>query len=95
MTKQFGVGYAIIHDSASDNTEKQIKEREERAQEIRNQPVKRSHTGIGSGKGRAIAGQHFDIDKQEFIKAAAKDPLAVKVAQEALKGKGKFKKKEK
>ena len=36
-------------------------------------------------RGKVIAGQDKEIDKQEFIKSAAKDPLMVKVAQDAIK----------
>lgn len=36
-------------------------------------------------KGRTLGGQELEIDKKEFIKAAAKDPATVKKAQEALK----------
>lgn len=36
-------------------------------------------------RGRTLGGQQKEIDKGEFIKAAAKDPLMVKKAQEALK----------
>lgn len=36
-------------------------------------------------RGRHIAGQETEVDKQEFIKAAAKDDAMVKVAQEAVR----------
>ncbi len=36
-------------------------------------------------RGRTLGGQQKEVDKGEFIKAAAKDPLLVKKAQEALK----------
>lgn len=36
-------------------------------------------------KGRTLGGQETEVDKKEFIKAAAKDPVTVKKAQEALK----------
>jgi len=36
-------------------------------------------------KGRTLGGQQKEVDKQEFIKAAAKDPYTVKKAQEAIK----------
>lgn len=36
-------------------------------------------------KGRTIGGQQTEVNKADFIKAAAKDNYAVKVAQEALK----------
>jgi len=36
-------------------------------------------------RGRTLGGQQKDIDKDEFIKAAAKDPVMVKKAQDALK----------
>lgn len=39
-------------------------------------------------RGRTLGGQQKDIDKREFIKAAAKDPLMVKKAQDALKKNG-------
>ena len=39
----------------------------------------------GNIRGRAIGGQMKEIDKQEFIKAAAKDDYTVAKAQEALK----------
>lgn len=39
-------------------------------------------------KGRALGGQTKEIDKAEFIKAAAKSDSMVKIAQDALKKKG-------
>lgn len=36
-------------------------------------------------RGRTLGGQQKEVDKQEFIKAAAKDDYVVKKAQEALK----------
>ncbi len=36
-------------------------------------------------RGRTLGGQQKEIDKKEFIKAAAKDPVMVKKAQDALK----------
>lgn len=87
MQKQIGLGHMIIKGSGdpSDVVNRQIKDREERAKDLRNKPVQRSHEGTGSGEGRALGGQHFEVDKAEFIKAAAKDPATVKLAQEALK----------
>ena len=35
-------------------------------------------------RGRTLAGQDKEIDRKEFIKAAAKDPLMVDVAKKAL-----------
>lgn len=43
-------------------------------------------------KGRTLGGQEMEVDKREFVKAAAKDPAMVKTAQDALK-KAKKKKK--
>ena len=35
-------------------------------------------------KGRTLGGQQMEVDKTEFVKAAAKDPGMVKVAADAL-----------
>lgn len=86
MTKLISAGYALIHPAnPQSQLQKDIKEREERAKDLRNKPVSRSHAGTGSGKGKALGGQHMEIDKQEFIKAAAKDPLIVEQCKKALK----------
>lgn len=90
MIRQIGTGYAIIKDNPSGQ---ELKKRQEKAKERRSQLTSRTHEGIGSGQGRALGGQHFEVDKKEFIQAAAKDPGMVKIAQDALKGKGKYKKK--
>ncbi len=88
MEKQLGCGYFII-DSGKPSLEKQIREREDRAKEHRNRAISASGPGPGSGKGKALGGQHYEVDKTDMIKALAKDPLAVKVAQDALKGRKK------
>lgn len=36
-------------------------------------------------RGRTLGGQQTEVDKNEFIKAAAKDPVMVQKAQEVLK----------
>ena len=36
-------------------------------------------------RGRTLGGQQKEVDRNEFIRAAAKDPVMVKKAQEALK----------
>lgn len=36
-------------------------------------------------RGRTLGGQQKEVDKKEFIKAAAKDPVMVKKVQDALK----------
>ena len=36
-------------------------------------------------RGRTLGGQEKEVDKKEFIQAAAKDPMMVKVAQDAVK----------
>ena len=36
-------------------------------------------------RGKVLGGQEKDIDRHEFIKAAAKDPYVVRMAQEALR----------
>lgn len=77
MSKQLGCGYAIIHNESQftgPGPEKPT-----------NKPIQRTHEGKGSGRGKALGGQHFEVDRQEFIKAAAKDPVMVKVAQDAVK----------
>lgn len=38
-------------------------------------------------RGRTLGGQQKEVDRDEFIKAAAKDPTMVEVAREALKKK--------
>lgn len=88
MIKQLGCGYAIIHPANNDpqkQLQRDIASREERAKELQSKPIKRSHEGRGSGRGKAIGGQHIEVDKDAFIKAAARDPLTVKLAQDALK----------
>ncbi len=35
-------------------------------------------------RGRALGGQQTEVNKQEFIKAAARDPAMVKLAQDAI-----------
>lgn len=84
MRKILGCGRAIIHDSNS-KTSREIAARQEKAKEIKNKPVARTHSGTGSGRGRAIGGQHMEIDRADFIRAASKDDLMVDVAQKALK----------
>ncbi len=83
MNKQIGAGYVIVKNP--NNASSEIKDRQERAKERRSQPKQRTHPGVGSGKGKALGGQHFEVDKKEFIRAAAKDPGMVKVAQDAIK----------
>jgi len=39
-------------------------------------------------KGRTLGGQQKEIDRDEFIKAAARDPLMLRKAQEALQKSG-------
>lgn len=39
-------------------------------------------------RGKTLGGQQKEVDRSEFIKAAAKDPMMVAKAQEALKKKG-------
>lgn len=87
MTKLIGCGHAIIMKSNSPQSQiqREIKNREEKAKSMRNTPKTRTHEGTGSGRGRALGGQHFEVDKKEFIQAAAKDPATVKAAQDALK----------
>ena len=36
-------------------------------------------------RGKTIGGQQMEVDRGEFIKAAAKDPAMVRVAQESIK----------
>lgn len=38
-------------------------------------------------RGRTLGGQQMNIDRKEFIKAAAKDPVMIQKAVDALKGK--------
>ena len=83
MNKQISAGYAFVKNP--DNTASEMRDRSERAKDRRSQPKHRTHDGVGSGKGKALGGQHFEVDKKEFIQAAAKDPLMVKTAQDALK----------
>lgn len=84
MNKIPGCGYAIIKNSMT-QLNRDIQEREERADDLRNQTVQRSHSGTGSGRGKALGGQHLEVDKIEVIKALAKDPASVKLAQDSIK----------
>lgn len=86
MKKQFGCGYLIIKNGSS-STKKEIQARMERAAELRNRPIQQSHSGSGSGRGKALGGQHIEVDRQEMIKALSKDDFAVHKALEALKKK--------
>jgi len=40
-------------------------------------------------RGKAVGGQQVEVDKNAFVKAAAKDPLLVRKAQDALQKKSK------
>ncbi len=57
MNKQVGAGYVIVKNP--DNTDSEMRDRSERAKERRSQPKQRSHSGKGSGRGKALGGQHF------------------------------------
>jgi len=85
MNKQVSAVYVVIKNQ--NNTMNEIKDRQERDKDLRSRTKQRSHPGIGSGRGKALGGQHFEVDKKEFIKAAAKDPLIVKQCKKALKNK--------
>ncbi len=85
MNKQIGAGYAIVKNP--DNTASEMRDRSDRAKDRRSQPKHRTHAGVGSGKGKALGGQHFEVDKKEFIKAASRDDYMVHEAQKALKKK--------
>ena len=89
MIKCIGCGYAIIRDDSSDaQMKRDIGARQEQPQELKSKPIKRTHSGKGSGQGKALAGQHMEVSRQDFIKAAAKDPMMVDIAQRALKKSG-------
>ena len=86
MIKCIGCGYAIIRDNSSDaQMKRDIGARQEQSQELKSKPIKRTHSGKGSGQGKALAGQHMEVSRQDFIKAAAKDPVIVAECQKALK----------
>ncbi len=102
MTKQIGMGYLIvsgIKPTLADHKESEHKKKvkdPERAVRMRKKAF--GHESVGNPsmqtdpkhliKGRTLGGQEKEVDKKEFIQAAAKDPAMVKTAQEALKKSG-------
>lgn len=105
MTKKIGMGYLItsgINPTLADHREsehtKKVKD-PERAVRMRKKAF--GHDSVGDPsmqtdpkhliRGRTLGGQEKEVDKKEFIQAAAKDPAMVKTAQEALKKSGKKK----
>jgi len=100
MTKQIGIGYLAtsgfkptLADLRENEHSKKVNDKE-RAVKMRKRAF--GHDAVGDPvdkpdprhvikKGRTLGGQQMDIDKNEFIKAAAKDPAAVRLAQDALR----------
>ncbi len=100
MSKQIGMGYLATHSfkpSLADLREtdhtKKVKDKE-RAITMRKRAF--GHDAVGDPvdqpdrshiikKGRTIGGQQMEVDKKDFIKAAAKDPAMVKIAQDVVK----------
>jgi hypothetical protein len=100
MSKQIGIGYIAskgfkptLADIREDNHSKKVSDKD-RAIKMRKRAF--GHEAVGDPvytpdpkhivkKGRVLGGQDKEVDKQEFIKSAAKDPLMVKLAEDALK----------
>ena len=99
MTKLFSVGLAIMvkNGGVADHKESEHKKKvhdRERSVRMRKKafgsdavgdPVDRPDPRHILKRGKTLGGQQKEVDKTEFIKAAAKDPLMVKKAQDALK----------
>jgi len=100
MTKQIGMGYLAtsgfkptLADLRENEHSKKVSDKE-RAIKMRKKAF--GHDAVGDPvdkpdarhivkKGRTLGGQQMEVDKKDFIKAAAKDPAMVKVAQDAIK----------
>jgi len=99
MVKQIGVGYLATKgfkptraDFRESEHHKQVKDKE---RAVRSRKREFGHDAVGDPvdqpdpmhivkRGRTLAGQEKEVDKKEFIQAAAKDPVMIKVAQDAI-----------
>lgn len=100
MVKQIGTGYLLskglkptLSDLKQEDHTNKVKD-PERAIKMRRKAFGSEAVGSPSmqtdprhivKKGRTLGGQQMDIDKKEFIKAAARDPVMVETAKRALK----------
>jgi len=100
MNKQIGIGYLAskgfkptLEDLRESDHGKKVHDKD-RAIKMRKRTF--GHEAVGDPvdtpdpkhivkKGKVLSGQDKEIDKQEFIKAAARDPATVKLAADALK----------
>jgi len=100
MDKQIGTGYLVtsgfnptLADLRESEHTKKVKDKE-RAVAMRKQAF--GHDAVGDPvdkpdprhvlkKGRTLGGQEMEVDKKDFVKAAAKDPGMVKLAQDVIK----------
>jgi putative FmdB family regulatory protein len=100
MVKQLGTGYIAskgfkptLEDLKEEDHRKKVKDperaRRKRIKEFGSQavgdPVDKPDPKHIVKRGRALGGQQKEVDKQEFIKAAAKDEGMVRAAKKALK----------
>lgn len=99
MTKQIGIGYLVtsgfkpsLEDLREANHSMMVKDKE-RAIRMRKKAFGRDSVGdpVDSPdpkhivrRGRTLGGRQMEIDKQEFVKAAAKDPYIVKQCQDIV-----------
>jgi putative FmdB family regulatory protein len=100
MNKQIGIGYLAtsgfkptLADLRETDHHKKVKDKD-RAVKMRKREF--GHDAVGDPvdkpdarhivkKGRTIGGQQMEVDKKDFVKAAAQDPAMVRIAQDALK----------
>lgn len=101
MVRQVGLGVYVVtgglNPSLADHKESEHTKKvtdKERAIKMRKKAFGHDSVGnpVGAAdprhvirRGRTLGGQQKEVDKKEFIKAAAKDIVMVKKAQEALK----------
>jgi len=99
MAKQIGCGYFAtkgFKPSLSDHRESEhTKKVTDKDRAIKNRKRAFGHDAVGDPsdkpdpkhivkRGRVLGGQEKEVDKREFIKAAAKNPQMVEVAKRAL-----------
>ncbi len=99
MTKQIGVGLAVLvkNGGVADHKESEHKKKvhdRERSVKMRKKAFGSDSVGDSVDRpdprhivrrGKTLGGQQKEVDKSEFIKAAAKDPLIVEQCEKALK----------
>ena len=100
MIKQMGTGYLAssgFKPTSEDRKESEYtKKVRDKERSVKSRRKAFGHDAVGDPvdtpdsmhiikKGKTLGGQQMEVDKKEFIKAAAKDPLMVHKAQEILK----------